>query len=143
MNSNKQSTNAFTVIGLILYFTVIVVLLAIYLTPLGQVVWSYLDDLGLSEIKGHISNFILSIILLFALGSVALLYNASWKRVLVGAAFLLVANFITELFITQSNTKDVVDALYGTIGVVIALSLLIIMDRYGISRNDSKYSDKE
>ena len=138
MKLDKPSNNTFTVHGVILYFTVIILGLVAYLTPIGEIIWGYLNDVGLVDIGDHISNYLLSLIILFAAGSIALLNNISKKRILLIALLLLSANFITELFVTLKNTPDIIDALYGTVGVLIALILIFVMDKYGIRKNKIK-----
>lgn len=133
MKFKIKTAHTFTLRGLILYYIVISVMVSLILIRNDQNIWGQLGVLSQYEVGSHISNFALSTLLIFAVGAMNMLSKLSWRYVVALAAILIVANFVVELFITVLNTKDIVDAIYGTAGVFLGVGLLCIMQKYGIT----------
>lgn len=57
------------------------------------------------------------------------------KPILLYAGLILLANFVYELWLPILNTCDLVDAYYGVVGVIVALSFLLLSQRFGLMQN--------
>jgi glycopeptide antibiotics resistance protein len=80
----------------------------------------------------HTSNLLLSCTLVLVFGLVRLLYGASlWESAAFGGV-VIACNFSYELFLTLFNTRDVTDAYFGTLGVVVALGFVALLKRRGL-----------
>src|SRR5699024_4292202 len=71
------------------------------------------------EINSHISNFSLSLLAYLAIGSSWLISGVKFRFVSILGLFMIVANFICETLMDFMNTADILDAIYGTIGIMI------------------------
>ncbi len=116
----------YNAIGYILYYTVTVFLLVTMLTR---------HSLDMLNIGDHMSNFSLSLAILFYAGAANMLKKVSWKFIVMYAAILVAANLIVEIFVSILNTKDPVDAVFGVTGTCTALLLLLLLHRYGLRPN--------
>ena len=85
-----------------------------------------------SEIHSHISNFSLSMILYLGIGYLWLLSGVKFRLIVFLGVFMIIGNFICETLIGFMNTPDIIDAVYGTIGIVIAFAYLFITNKYGL-----------
>jgi len=118
---------AFTTLGYILYYSVLVFLLATMLTRHNQTIWH--------SAGSHLSNFALSALLLFISGATNMLNKVSLAYILGCAGILIAANFVIESFTSTLNAKDFTDALYGCAGTLVALGLLSALYKYGIRKS--------
>lgn len=91
------------------------------------------DALGLpADFYAHISNFSISYMIYAGAGFVWLQLGVAVRVVLAFGTALLLANVVYELWLPVLNTPDVVDAYYGIAGTLLALTLLLLVRRYGL-----------
>ena len=86
------------------------------------------------EINSHITNFTLSLLLCTLIGYVLLLTNKKYVSNIMVGILLVLANFVYEMFLPILNTTDIIDALYGLVGVAISLVYLYFIGKYGFIR---------
>ena len=86
------------------------------------------------EINSHITNFTLSLMMCTLIGYLLLLAGKKYVSTIMVGILLTVVNFIYEIFLPILNTTDIIDALYGLVGVVISLMYLYFIDKYGFIR---------
>ena len=85
-------------------------------------------------INSHITNFTLSLMMCTLIGYLLLLAGKKYVYTIMVGIPLIVLNFIYEIFLPVLNTTDIIDALYGLVGVVISLMYLYFIDKYGFLR---------
>ncbi len=90
-----------------------------------------------SEINSHVSNFSLSLLAYLAIGSSWLTSGVKFRFVAALAAFMIVANFICETLMSFMNTVDIVDAIYGTIGIIIVFIYFYCVNSNGLIQINS------
>lgn len=54
-----------------------------------------------------------------------------YKSNLIVGTCIIIVNFVYEIFLPILNTADIVDAIYGTIGVFISFIYLYFISKYG------------
>ena len=86
------------------------------------------------EINSHITNFTLSLMMCTLIGYLLLLAEKKYVSTIMVGILLTVVNFIYEIFLPILNTTDIIDALYGLVGVVISLVYLYFIYKYGFIR---------
>ena len=86
------------------------------------------------EINSHITNFTLSLMMCTLIGYLLLLVGKKYVSTIMVGTLLTVVNFIYEIFLPILNTTDIIDALYGLVGVVISLVYLYFIYKYGFIR---------
>lgn len=84
------------------------------------------------EITSHISNFSLSLLAYLAIGSSWLTFGVKLSIVAILGVFMIVANFICETLMGFINTVDIVDAMYGTVGIILVFIYLYCLNRNGL-----------
>lgn len=84
------------------------------------------------EITSHISNFSLSLLAYLAIGSSWLTFGVKLSFVAILGVFMIVANFICETLMGFINTVDIVDAMYGTVGIILVFIYLYCLNRNGL-----------
>lgn len=84
------------------------------------------------NINSHITNFTLSLLLCTLIGYFLFLAGKKYRFIFITGCLLIISNFIYEMFLPVLNTKDIVDALYGMIGVIASLVYLYFVGKYGI-----------
>lgn len=85
-----------------------------------------------------ISNLSLSLIFYLAIGHFWLTFGVKFYRIVILGSFLIASNFICETIMGFMNTTDIVDAIYGTIGTVIAFAFLYFTNKYGLISTKSE-----
>jgi uncharacterized MnhB-related membrane protein len=80
----------------------------------------------------HTSNFIITSILMAIISLIWLLQGAPFKLIIWLGVVAITLNFIIELFVTFMNTPDVVDAIYGTVGVFITILAMFLIRKTGL-----------
>ena len=85
-------------------------------------------------INSHITNFTLSLMMCTLIGYLLLLAGKKYVYTIMVGIPLIVLNFIYEIFLPVLNATDIIDALYGLVGVVISLMYLYFIDKYGFIR---------
>lgn len=89
------------------------------------------------EITSHISNFSLSLLAYLAIGSSWLTFGVKFRFVSILGAFMIVANFICETLMSFINTVDIVDAIYGTIGIILVFIYFYCANSNGLIQINS------
>lgn len=85
-----------------------------------------------AEIHSHISNLSLSMIAYVGIGYSWLLSGMKFRFITILGAVLIVGNFVCETHMGFMNTTDIIDALYGTVGVLSAYVYLFFTNKYGL-----------
>ncbi|MCL2721416.1 MAG: hypothetical protein FWD47_08775 [Treponema sp.] len=88
------------------------------------------------EINSHISNLSLSMILYLGIGYLWLLFGVKFSVIIILGTLLIIANIICETLLGFINTPDIVDAIYGIIGITIAFIFLFLTKKYGLIQNE-------
>ena len=84
------------------------------------------------EITSHISNFSLSLLTYLTIGSLWLTFGVKIRFVAILGTFMILANFICETLMSSINTVDIVDAIYGTIGIIIVFIYFYCVNSNGL-----------
>lgn len=80
----------------------------------------------------HITNFALCMLLLLIFGITVLSFGGKLRSISVAALVMSVLNIVYECFIPILNTPDILDAMFGVIGVAIAYVFLILLRKNGL-----------
>ena len=127
MLNNGNKTKPGTTISLVIVFTVCMVLTVIRWLDIFNA-----DIYVINEtVNSHITNFTLSLLLCTFIGYLLLSAGKKYISNAVIGILLIIANFIYELLLPVLNTRDVIDALYGLVGVTVSLIYLFVISRYG------------
>lgn len=86
-------------------------------------------------INSHITNFTLSVLLCVLIGYLLQLFGKKYNSNIIVGMFIILSNFIYEIFLPILNTTDIVDAVYGLVGTIISLIYLYIISKYGFKTN--------
>lgn len=85
-----------------------------------------------AEIHSHISNLSLSLIAYLGIGQSWLLFGMRFRYILFLGVAMLAGNVICETLMGFMNTPDIIDAIYGAIGIIAAFIFLAITKKYGL-----------
>lgn len=85
-----------------------------------------------AEVHSHISNLSLSMIAYVGIGCSWLLYGTKFGFIMILGALLIAGNFVCETLMGSMNTTDIVDAIYGAVGVLAAYIYLFFTKKYGL-----------
>ena len=92
-----------------------------------------------AETYSHMSNFSLSMLVYLSIGYMWLLFGVKFRFIVVLGAFLIIANFACEILMGFMNTPDIIDAIYGTVGIVVIFVFLFFTNKYGlVPENEEK-----
>ena len=80
----------------------------------------------------HITNFALCMLLLLIFGMTVLSFGGKLWSITAAALVMSVLNVVYECFIPILNTPDILDAMFGVIGVAIAYVFLIMLRKNGL-----------
>ena len=80
----------------------------------------------------HITNFALCMLLLLIFGMTVLSFGGKLRSITAAALVMSVLNIVYECFIPILNTPDILDAMFGVIGVAIAYVFLIMLRKNGL-----------
>ena len=80
----------------------------------------------------HINNFALCMLLMLILGIIVLSFEGKFRGITAAALVMSVLNIGYECFIPIRNTPDILDAVFGVIGVAIAYVFLILLRKNGL-----------
>jgi hypothetical protein len=84
------------------------------------------------QITSHISNFALSFLFYLVIGYLWLLMGSRFRIITALGIALIVANIVCETVISFLNTPDLIDAVYGIIGVLTVYAYLAITKKFGL-----------
>ena len=82
-------------------------------------------------VNSHITNFTLSVMLCVLIGYLLLAAGKKYITNIIVGVLLVLANFIYETFLSILNTTDIIDAVYGFLGVLISLIYLYFISKFG------------
>jgi hypothetical protein len=91
----------------------------------------------------HISNFSISYLLVSGIGFMWLMLGVKFRFILLLAGAILLGNLIYELWIPVLNTPDVIDAIYGMVGTLVATFFLYIVSKHGLKINPANAEDSK
>ena len=83
------------------------------------------------EINSHITNFNISLMLCTLIGYLLLCYRKKYPTIIIIGLILICTNLIYETILPFINTIDLIDAVYGILGVIISLIYLLFIDKKG------------
>lgn len=83
----------------------------------------------------HMTNFVLSFVLVFISGFMEILMTRKLKNTFFISLGIILINFIYEWYIPILNTLDKVDAYYGFIGSLLPFPFLFILQKFGVKPN--------
>ncbi len=83
------------------------------------------------KINSHITNFTISLILCTLIGYLLLCYRKKYSTIIIIGLILISTNLIYETILPFINTIDLIDAVYGILGVIISLIYLLFIDKKG------------
>jgi len=89
------------------------------------------------EITSHISNFSISLLFYLLIGYSLLKGGVKFHNIAILGLTILAANFICETLMAFMNTTDILDALYGSVGTILGFVFLLIVDKYGLQKDDT------
>ena len=88
-----------------------------------------------AAINSHITNFTISLMLCTLIGYVLLLTGKKLVSTIAVGVVLVAANFVYETLLPVLNTTDIVDAVYGLVGVAVSLVYLFIIGKFGFKKD--------
>ena len=83
------------------------------------------------EINSHITNFNISLMLCTLIGYLLLCYRKKYWIIVIVGLVLISINLIYETIFPFINTVDLIDAVYGAVGVIISLIYLLFIHKKG------------
>ena len=83
------------------------------------------------EINSHITNFTISLMLCTLIGYLLLCYKKKYWIIVIVGLVLISINLIYETIFPFINTVDLIDAVYGVVGVIISLIYLLFINKKG------------
>mgnify|MGYP000930994717 CR=1 FL=1 len=92
-----------------------------------------------TEITSHITNFSLSLLAYLVIGSLWLTSGVKFRFIVVSGAFMIVANLICEILLSIINTVDIMDAIYGTVGIILVFIYFHCVNSNGLIQIKSDY----
>lgn len=110
------------------------------LLTIGRWLSVFITDFAIinAEIHSHISNLSLSMIVYLGMGYSWILSGVKFHFTAILGLVLIAANFVCETVISFMNTPDIIDAIYGTIGITIVFVFLACTKKYGLLSADSE-----
>lgn len=88
------------------------------------------------NVNSHITNFTLSVMACLLIGYLLLFAGKKYISNIIVGILLISANFIYETLLPVLNTTDIIDAVYGFVGVIISLIYLYFISRYGFETDN-------
>ena len=86
-----------------------------------------------AAINSHISNFSFSLISYTGIGYFWLLCGVKFRFIMFLGVFMIFANFVCESpLMAFMNTPDIVDAVYGTVGIAVSFVFLLVTNKQGL-----------
>ena len=83
------------------------------------------------KINSHITNFTISLMLCTLIGYLLLCYKKKYWIIVIVGLVLISINLIYETIFPFINTVDLIDAVYGVVGVIISLIYLLFINKKG------------
>jgi len=125
-NSLKLKYNA-TIKGIIIFY-------GLLLLNIGLIVAKNAGKLHtvFGVFFSHISNFFITSILMSIISLIWLLQGAPFKLIIWLGIIAITLNFVIELFVHFMNTPDIMDAVYGTTGVIITILAMWLIKMVGL-----------
>ena len=124
---NVRKSKNITTITLVMVFTVCFIL--------GIIRWINIFNENIfvitKEINSHITNFTISLMLCTLIGYLLLCYRKKYWIIVIVGLVLISINLIYETILPFINTIDLMDAVYGILGVIISLIYLLFIDKNG------------
>ena len=80
----------------------------------------------------HLSNWVLSGVLVMIYGLVRMMYGATTREIAIFTLAVIAGNYVYEVFLTLHNTKDLVDAHYGAASATATFGVMAVLRRHGL-----------
>ena len=84
-------------------------------------------------VLAHITNFALCLMLLLIIGYIILMFGGRIKAITILAIAIVVFNTVYECFLLFLNTSDIIDALFGVCGTIVAYVYLVNLKKNGLT----------
>jgi len=84
-------------------------------------------------VLAHITNFALCLMLLLIIDYIILMFGGRIKAITILAIAIVVFNIVYECFLPFLNTSDIIDALFGVCGTIVAYVYLVILKKNGLT----------
>lgn len=127
MNNNLKLKYSANIKGIIIFYALLLVNIGLILAKTtGKL------HLEFAVFFSHISNFYITSILMCIISLIWLLQGAPFKLIIWLGLIAIALNFIIEVFVRFMNTPDVMDAVYGTAGVVVTVLLMWVLKKVGL-----------
>ncbi len=118
----------------------IVIYLSLFLAAGILFLFRYLDFFDIVDnmlpdfILLHVTNFSLSLMLMLTFGFTVIVFGGKFTYIRIAGLLIIAFNFIYEVFLPILNVPDIVDALFGLCGVIVAYVFLNKTNKDGVIR---------
>jgi len=89
-------------------------------------------QLYFGEVFMHTSNFVITSLLMGIISFIWIMQGAPFKFVIWLGVLAIALNFVVETWVRLLNTPDIIDAFYGSVGVVITALVMLIFKKDGV-----------
>jgi hypothetical protein len=89
---------------------------------------------NMPELRSHVSNFAIGLVGFNGLGYAWLLFGKKFRHIALLGLAMAAANVLCETVMGFMNTTDIIDALYGIVGLAISFAYLIALYKFGLVR---------
>lgn len=122
---------SFSPVGIVIYFFAVISSLILVFLRHSEVL-NQLPFIGDWQIGLHLYNFAISLLFVVVIGGLwALMGVRKWYQLTLPALAMIVVNVVYEFALPFLNVRDPMDALYGTIGSIFGLLLVLVIARFG------------
>jgi uncharacterized MnhB-related membrane protein len=91
-------------------------------------------QLHFGEVFMHTSNFVITSLLMGIISFIWIMQGALFKFVIWLGVLAIALNFVVETWVRLLNTPDIIDAFYGSAGVVITALVMLIFKKEGVRK---------
>lgn len=99
------------------------------------------ENTELAEAATHVSNFALSSMIVALMSFIMALQGGTFKLVIYLGLIITALNLVVEVFISVLNTPDLIDAVYGSAGVIVTIGIMYIFYQVGINKDSKKLEE--
>lgn len=121
-----------TIKGVFVFYVPILLTILLLLGKLNAHLMIPLPSIHTKEFYSHISNFIISYNIVAIISFIWLIQGIRFQYIIGLGIAAIAVNFIVEILVTIANTPDVIDAVYGLIGIVFALLTSYLIKKGGL-----------
>lgn len=133
MEANPLKLKFLPKIGLVgLFYSILIFTMYLLLGKTNKKFQLSFPPFSKQDFYSHVSNCIISYNIVVIISLIWLLQGISVKFVLWLCIIVVLINVIVETFVTVLNTPDVIDAVYGFAGVLLAGIFAVVAKKYGL-----------